>query len=509
MSEPPNLDRAFARIRRTLGVPDEFPPEVVAEATAAADRLPVPHDERARRADYGIVPFVTIDPASSMDLDQAFYAQARGDGYIVLYAIADVGYFVDRDGAVEDEAWKRGQTLYSPDTQTLLYPEVLSRGAASLLPEVERPCVLFSFELDHEGRAKLRAVERALVVSHAKLDYESVSRHLAAERSRAGSGELAGREWSESLGLLETIGRLRQALEIERGGVSLPIAAQHVQKWSAALAGYRLTLRNPDDVEGWNAQISLMTGIHAARLMVRNAVGLLRVLDPPREERLQALRITAAALGIAWPEEMSYPDFIRSLDPRRPIDAAILFHAVGVMGAARYVAFDGAVPTGGRHAAIASYYAHTTAPLRRLADRYVLDLLVELAAGKPAGSAGVVLQGLPAVMLESDRIARALEAAIVDHAEAELLADRTGEVFDALVIRVREDRVTVQLTDPPVRAEVPVAGLAGVDGDAAGRVVDDGAAVEMNGVRLQLGESLSLRLEAADPEGGRLTFGPA
>jgi exoribonuclease R len=484
------LEIDFARIRAELDVPDAFPPAVLADADAAAQRLPLGADARARRRSYNIVPFVTIDPESALDLDQAFYAQERDGGYIVLYAIADVGYFVDRGSAVETEAWTRGATVYSPDLQTPLYPPALGQGAASLLPGVERPCVLFTFELDERANARLLSVERATIVSRAKLAYDRVSRHLDAERDEPGTGEYAAADWAESLALLETIGRQLQLREVERDGVSLPIASQHVGRSAAALGGYHLAFRRTDDVEGWNAQISLMTGMQAARAMIRAGVGVLRVLDPPAPDRIAALRLTAAALGIPWSEEASYAEFIRSLDPTVPLHAAVIFHASGVMGAARYVAFEGSAPTGARHAAIGAYYAHVTAPLRRLADRYVLDLLVDLFEGSPPAGHATVLHLLPPLMQEAERLGRRLESAVVDQAEARLLAGREGELFDALVIRLRDDRVTVQITDPPVRAEIRRR-------DAGG----DG-----HGASLGLGAQVSVRLDSVDTDEGHVSF---
>ena len=85
------------------------------------------------------LPFLTIDPPGSMDLDQAMHLERRGAGFRVRYAIADVAAFVRPGGAIDAEAHRRVETLYSPDTRTPLHPPVLSEGAASLLPGQVRP----------------------------------------------------------------------------------------------------------------------------------------------------------------------------------------------------------------------------------------------------------------------------------------------------------------------------------------------------------------------------------
>ena len=145
----------------------------------------------------------------------------------------------------------------------------------------------------------------------------------------------------------------------------------------------------------WNAQISLLTGFAAASLMVYARVGLLRTLPPPDPRDLQRLHRTARALGIEWPAEQLYPDFIRALDPTIPAHAAMVVACTRLLRGSGYVGFNGEVPAQPQHAALVSEYAHVTAPLRRLGDRYAGEICVALCAGtevpglgaRPAGRA--------------------------------------------------------------------------------------------------------------------------
>jgi VacB/RNase II family 3'-5' exoribonuclease len=495
----PNSFLEFQHIRDALDIPSAFAPDVLAEA-AAVSQAPLP-----AFPDLQAIPFLTIDPPSSRDLDQAFFAARQGAGYLVHYAIADVGSFVARGSAMEQAAWQRGLTLYSPDGKTPLYPPTLSEGAASLLPDVVRPAIVFAFSLDARAVVESFTITRALIRSRAKLSYPEVSAHLDCERAAPGSGDLAGHEWSEALTLLEAIGRKREQLEAERGGVSLRIPTQQVERWSTALAGYRLAFEEASAVEGWNAQISLMTGMAAAQLMSARGVGLLRALDPPRPERVQMLRLTAQALHVHWPATMGYASFVRSLDPKQPLHAVMLHQAARVTGGARYVAFTGAAYENARHSAIAAPYAHVTAPLRRLADRYVLELLLELADGDaPQQETLEPLQQLPRVMSEADRLSRQLESAIVDFAEARLLQERVGEVFQAMVIGLRQEGVVVQITEPPIRTLIPAAVWS--EPDEATKLSSDGAKLEAGDKQITLGEIISLRLAAANPRARSLSF---
>src|SRR3569623_3372887 len=129
MVDPDNaLGRGLAAIRAQFQVPESFPPAVLAAADEAANRSPPAHVARTAMR------FVTLVPASLTDLDQAFAIDVAGTDLLLHYAIADVAWFVDDGGAIDVEAWNRGETLYLPDGTAPLYPPVLSQGAASLHP---------------------------------------------------------------------------------------------------------------------------------------------------------------------------------------------------------------------------------------------------------------------------------------------------------------------------------------------------------------------------------------
>jgi len=146
--DPSNaLAQGLATVRSQFKVPAAFPPNVLAAAEAAAKRVPTEHVDRTA------MPFVTLDPATSTDLDQAFAIEAAGSDLLLRYAIADVAWFVDEGGAIDAEAWRRGCTLYLPDGKARLYPAVLSEQAASLLPDGPRPAVIFTVRVDPDGGA--------------------------------------------------------------------------------------------------------------------------------------------------------------------------------------------------------------------------------------------------------------------------------------------------------------------------------------------------------------------
>ncbi|HEX6165432.1 MAG TPA: RNB domain-containing ribonuclease [Acidimicrobiales bacterium] len=430
---------AMAAVRAELEVPEDFPAGVTAAAQAAATGDLVVA-AGGRRTDRTMLQLVTVDPPDSRDLDQAFGAERRpGGGIRVWYAIADVAAFVAPGDPVDVEAHRRGVTLYGPDRRVPLHPPELSEGAASLLPDGDRPALLWCIDLDSGGAPATTRLERATVRSRARLTY--------AEVADAVSTGTAG----EPLTLLREIGELRLAAEAARGGVSLPLPDQVVAP--RADGDLELAFDAPVPSEDWNAQVSLLAGIEAARIMVEAGIGLLRTLPPADERDLARLRRSAAALGVAWPEGTGYPEFVRSLDPASPAGAALLVQASRVLRGAGYTGFDGALPAEHRHAAVAAPYAHVTAPLRRLCDRATNEVVLALVEGRAVPEwAGAEVGALPAVMADAGRRDGAYVRAALDLVEALVLRGAVGGHFPALVVDVDDDRVQVQLRDPAVVA---------------------------------------------------------
>ncbi|MGI9539764.1 MAG: RNB domain-containing ribonuclease [Miltoncostaeaceae bacterium] len=443
-------------LRAELGVPSHHPPSVQALAARRARGTTI-----GDRADLRDIPFVAIDPEGSRDLDQAYFGERRGRGYRVRYAIADVAHFVFEGDAIDAEAHLRGVTLYAPDGNAALHPRVLSEGAASLAARSERPALVWRLDLDADGALTDAGLERARVVTREAISYDEAQRRID-----AGEGP-------ESLLLLREIGELRRKRERERGGVSVNLPGQEVD---SAETGYVLRYSAPRPVERWNAQISLLTGIAAARLMLSAGTGILRTLPPADPEVLASLRRRADALGLAWRDDQSYPHFVGGLSADRAEGAAMLTQSLRALRGAGYQAFDGSPPQTRVHAGVASEYAHVTAPLRRLVDRFSLEAALAAANGRrPPDWVLTALEDLPETMGAARRREGEFERSVVDLAEAIVLKPCVGKRFPAEVVDRNKDRVTVMLREPAIVART-----------AEGR-------------RADLGDEVTVRVDAADP----------
>ncbi len=463
------LKAGFEAIRLELEVDEHFAADVLDEAARSARNF--------RRPDLDLtgLAFATLDPAGSTDLDQAYLIERAGTGFRLRYAIADVGAFVDPGGLVDTEAHRRVETLYGPDGRIPLHPPVLSDGAASLLPGVDRPALVWTLDLDETGELTRTDVRRAMVRSREQQDYLTVQAAIDAGTA------------PESVLLLRELGRLRLERERSRGGMSLNTPEQEVVPTADGTWGLRFRAGLP--VEDWNAQMSLLTGMAAAGLMLAGGIGVLRTMPPADPRDIDRLRRIARGLGIAWAADDSYGALLSTLDAKRNHDAAFLSEATSLFRGAAYAAFDGAPPAVTTHAAIAATYTHCTAPLRRLVDRYAGEVCLALCAGVPVPDwVRAALPTLPEEMATGIHKGNTLDRADVDLVEAALLRHRMGEVFDSVVVDLDEKRGggVVQLTDPAVLARC----ASGPGG-------------------LPLGEPLRVRLTAAEIATRTVRFEPA
>lgn len=443
---PRALAEGLEAIRTQFQLPSAFSPEVEAAASSAAAKPSADHVDRTE------IPFVTLDPTSSKDLDQAFAIERSGGDLILRYAIADIGWFTSGSDPLDSEAWRRGETIYMPDAKISLYPAVLSEGAASLLPNADKPAIIFIVRVASDGGANLDGAERAIVRSRAKLGYASVR--------------------SEDLpdGFFDLSRRI-EAAEGARGASRVEPPQQQVVEGEAG--SFTLDFRPVSEAEQSNAALSLAANLAIAEALYQHGTGLFRIMPEPDDRAIRRLRHSARALGVDWPGNISLEERERSLDPNDPKQAAFMLAIRRAGTHASYACFR----TGERpwHSAMRATYAHATAPLRRLADRFVCQAALAVANGREVSEdVASAFERLPDIMNRADAKAGQVDAAVLELAEAVVLAGHVGELFEGTVTDIDERGARVQIGRPAITTRIAVNGL-------------------------NVGETVSLRLGEADP----------
>jgi len=432
----------FAQLLDDFDVPGDFPPEVLDAAEIAAQR-PL-GDGASPHVDRTDLPFLTLDPASSTDLDQAFAIEMAGSGadadVILRYAIADVGWFVRHGDPIDREAWRRGVTVYMPHERAGLHPPRIAEDAGSLLPGSPKPAVVFVVRIAADGSVVLDGVERAMVRNRAKLAYSTVT----------------------PADLPEAFPELARRFEIgerARGADRIQMPEQEVVRTSGSHdtartgQGYELRFRPRNDAENQNAAMSLATNMAVADALHAAGTGLFRTMPAVDESRLGRLRHTARAFNLDWPKGQSLAAFEQSLPAGDPKTSAFQLSVRRASGGASYEPFDANnVPW---HAAVAATYSHATAPLRRLADRYVIEAALAVSNGVAVpDEVEAAFEELPQAMRQGDTRANRVDRAAVDLAEAIVLQGREEEVFDAVVTDEDDRGARIQVLDPAIVARV-------------------------------------------------------
>ena len=202
----------------------------------------------------------------------------------------------------------------------------------------------------------------------------------------------------------------------------------------------------------------------------------------PEAADVAAFRARVAALGAPWPEGIDYGSYLRGIDREHAGAVAVLDAAASLFRGAGYSAFDGERPADAVQAAIGAPYAHATAPLRRLVDRWSLAICDALANDRPVPAwARESLPEIPKLMARSGSRASQLAAGSIDRVEAAVLHGREGSHFEAVVLGERANGARVQLASPPITAHA-------------------------EGLRAPAGAAVRLRLDTADVATGAVSF---
>ena len=260
-------------------------------------------------------------------------------------------------------------------------------------------------------------------------------------------------------GFADLSDRIERA-EDARGAERVDAPEQELTEDSAG--HFTLAFRAQTAAEQRNASLSLAANLAIADALLAHRTGLFRVMAEPDERAIRRLRHSAKALGLTWPKESTLAQFERTLESGNPRHTAFRSAVRRAGPRATYAPYqEGIVPW---HSAMAATYAHATAPLRRLADRYVIEAALQIASGG-AVSPGLttIFQILPPVMDRADARAAQIERATLDLAEAIMLEGSEGKRFSAVVTDIDERGARIQLADQAVIARVDAQGA--VPGD--------------------------------------------
>lgn len=278
-------DNAFGKISAlSIGIPLKFPDDVLYDTPSLAIPPISPH-----RKDFRHIPFITIDPITAKDFDDAICVRRTPKGWKAMVAIADVSHYIKPGTKLADEAYKRGNSTYLPDMVIPMLPEELSNGVCSLKPNEDRACVVCTMDIDKMGNITSYKFERGLMRSRMRLNYEQVQAAIMGDRK-----QLPRNGW----------GYIEKALEVcnarlkdkkRRGALTINAAEQSISIGRSRDIGLALEVGN----ESHNIIEELMI---AANVCAAADTTIKRIHGTPKEEVFNSYSDELRDLGIKVPK---------------------------------------------------------------------------------------------------------------------------------------------------------------------------------------------------------------
>lgn len=489
---------------RAHELPVAWPPEVEA-AIAGLDET-VPEAAKAGRTDLREVALVTIDGADARDFDDAVYCERKPKGWRLLVCIADVSAYVGVDSALDQEALKRGNSVYFPDRVIPMLPEVLSNGLCSLNPAVDRLCMACELYVSREGRVTRSRFFTAVMRSQARLTYDQVAALLAED-----DPDLAAR-YAALLPHLQELYRLYQALQAARA-VRGAIDFDTVETRFVFNAARRIESITPverNDAHRIIEECMLAANVAAARLFVRKKIpALFRIHETPKEEKLTDLREFLAELGLNLPggNKPTAKDYgtllaaIRGRPDFHLIQTVLLRSMQQAMYSSDNV---------GHFGLAYEAYTHFTSPIRRYPDLIVHRIIKHLLAGGTAADldySKVQLQQIGEQCSGTERRADEATRDAEDWLKCQYMQDKLGEEYPGTITSVQGFGLFVQLDDYYVDGLVHITAL---DNDY---YHFDPVGYRLTGERTgqvyRLGDRLRVKVAAVNLEERKIDFVPA
>lgn len=482
------------------GIPHVFPDTVLAEAKSAK-----PVDLRkGSHEDWRDLPLLTIDPADAKDHDDAIHAEPDPEhkgGHIVTVAIADVAWYVRHGTAMDEEAQKRGNSVYFPDRVVPMLPERISNDLCSLKEGEDRPALAVRMWFGADGRKKRHRFHRIVMRSHAGLAYEQAQAAIDGQTDDKTASLLADplRPLWAAYDCLSRGREARQPLELDLPERRVVLKADGTVDRVVTperLAAHRLV-----------EEFMIQANVAAAETLEANKQRLIyRVHDQPSLDKLEALRdfLKSMNLPLVRSGNLRAAHFNGVLASARGGEREELVSQVVLRSQSQA---EYAPDNLGHFGLNLMRYAHFTSPIRRYADLVVHRALIA-ALGLGEGGLAAEQEGrldvIAADISMTERRAMAAERETVDRLIAGYMSDKVGMTFSGKVNGVTKAGLFVTLDETGADGFIPISMIADeylvFDAERFALIGED------SGLGFQMGQPVEVRLAEVAPLAGALRF---
>lgn len=518
---------AIERMMRERGLSLGFERAVERDAQRAREDVQHSADVGAQargRLDLRELPTFTIDPSSAHDFDDAISAQRGGEGRTIIWVhIADVSAYVEEGSCLDEEAQRRGTSVYAPGVVEPMLPGVLCNDACSLLPGADRLTV--SVELELEGERLVRtAFHRSLIRSDERLDYERVQRIFSGQ-------ERTQEPWGAALELAREGARALELVRLRRTSALSIATAEPAFGFDTEGNVREIVMRSHTESHRLIEALMIAANEAVARTLLEHRIPCLyRVHASPEPASVKRLADQLVSLEVPVPpvpERLGSTEAAQLLgELSRRVEAHVASHGGRLaLNALVLRALEQAFysPRNIGHAGLGSHcYCHFTSPIRRYPDLVChRALLHTIGAVAPAPRAGELVE-LGEWCSEREREAMTIERDGDDIArcyllEAQLLEHGYEQVFDGEIVGLISAGLFVAFLEgdggePLFEGMLPVRHLRGEAGEKDWWELGEGGTIlraQGSGSRLRLGERIEVAVASVDASAGRVSLLPA
>lgn len=480
----------------------DFPPEVIHEAAQVCDYTRI-QDEIPNRLDLRDKPIFTIDGADTKDIDDAISIEKIDNGYVLGVHIADVSYYVQPKSALDNEAFKRGTSIYYANRVVPMLPKELSNGICSLNPQEDRLAFSSIINLDNDGRIINYRFAKTVIRSRVQGVYSEINEILDGNVTDELSAKYA--EVIDILPIMTELAdilyknkKMRGAPQLESTESKLIINADDI----CIDVVPRTRGRSEEIIEDF----MLTANECAARFGIDNNLPFVyRIHENPSDEKIETLKDGLVKLNIPFnPKgEVKPSDFAQILEAAKETSKFMVVNNLVLrsMSKARY-----STEPVGHFGLVLDDYAHFTSPIRRYPDLTIHRIMSAFLSGTTAAQCNTKFQKFVHASAEqstnTELVAMNIERTCEDSYKAEYMSNHIGKEFDGIISSVTEFGVFVLL---PNTCE----GLLHIENMGDGEYFYDGSTCLKNmntGDEYKVGDAIKIKVLDANVNSGKIDF---